>query len=1061
MGAPASSEAAPRGPIAWLIAACARHPGLTALLVAASAVWGVWSVRQIPLDAIPDLSEVQVIVYTEWPGRSAQLVEDQITYPISSQLLGAPGVQAVRGQSFFGLSFVYVIFDDDTDLYWARSRVLESMAGVESRLPEGVRPVIGPDATGVGWVYEYALVDRSGRHDLAALRALQDWTLRYALTSVPGVAEVASLGGWVRQIQVEVDPNRLAALGVTLAEVVDAVRASNEDAGGRVLELAGHEYVVRGRGYLRGPEDLERAVLRAAEGAPITVGDVATVTLGPEMRRGVADLDGEGEVVGGIVVMRYGGDALAVIDAVKERLAELGRTLPQGVEIVPTYDRSELIRTAVATLERALLEELAIVSLVVFLFLLHARSALVPILTIPVGVAIAFVPMLHQGLTANIMSLGGIAVAIGAMVDASIILVENAHKRLEAWSRLPDGERPPRREVIVRAMQEVGPSVFFALLVITVSFLPIFALTDTAGRLFRPLAYTKTYAMGFAAALSVTLTPALAALAIRGRIRSEEHHPLSRWMTRVYAPLVRRVVRARWLVVTAAALLVAATVPVFLALGTEFMPPLDEGTLLYMPTAPPGMSLTEAQRVLQLQDRELRAFPEVERVFGKVGRADTPTDPAPLSMVETIVTLKPRSQWRPGMTFERLVQEMDATLRYPGMPNTWWMPIQTRNEMLATGVRAQVGVKVYGPDLDTIERASIEIERALAGVPGTRSAYAERLTGGFYLDVEPLREEIARLGLRVRDVNEAVEVAIGGATVTSTIEGRARYPVQVRYARDFREDPAALERVLVATPAGGQVPLGQIARIVPRTGPDMLRSEAGQLAGLVQVSVGDRPIVDYVADAKRAVAERVQLPPGVHLEWAGQFRAWERARDRLLVLVPLTLLLVALLLYANTGSAVETGIVLLAVPFSLVGAIWLLWALDYNLSIAVWVGIIALAGLDAETGVVMLLYLTLSHRAHEAAGRMRTPADLEEAIVEGAARRLRPKAMTVIATMAGLLPLLWSTGTGADVMKRIAAPMVGGLTTSFALELLVYPALFAIWKRRSLPALAPSPKESA
>ncbi|HEY8492707.1 MAG TPA: efflux RND transporter permease subunit, partial [Myxococcota bacterium] len=594
----------------------------------------------------------------------------------------------------------------------------------------------------------------------------------------------------------------------------------------------------------------ERAVLRAAEGAPITVGDVATVTLGPEMRRGVADLDGEGEVVGGIVVMRYGGDALAVIDAVKERLAELGRTLPQGVEIVSTYDRSELIRAAVATLQRALLEELAIVSLVVFLFLLHARSALVPILTIPVGVAIAFVPMLHQGLTANIMSLGGIAVAIGAMVDASIILVENAHKRLEAWSRLPEGERPPRREVIVRAMQEVGPSVFFALLVITVSFLPIFALTDTAGRLFRPLAWTKTYAMGFAAALSVTLTPALAALAIRGRIRSEERHPLSRWMTRAYAPLVRRIVRARWLVVAAAALLVALTVPVFLALGTEFMPPLDEGTLLYMPTAPPGMSLTEAQRVLQLQDRELRAFPEVERVFGKVGRADRPTDPAPLSMVETIVTLKPRSQWRPGMTFERLVQEMDAKLRYPGMPNTWWMPIQTRNEMLATGVRAQVGVKVYGPDLDTIERASIEIERALADVPGTRSAYAERLTGGFYLDVEPLREEIARLGLRVRDVNQAVEVAIGGATVTSTIEGRARHPVQVRYARDFREDPAALERVLVATPSGGQVPLGQIARITPRTGPDMVRSEAGQLAGLVQVSVGDRPIVDYVADAR-------------------------------------------------------------------------------------------------------------------------------------------------------------------------------------------------------------------
>jgi Cu(I)/Ag(I) efflux system membrane protein CusA/SilA len=1048
----AAPHAAPRGPIAWLIAACARRPGLTALLVAASAALGVWSLRQVPLDAIPDLSDVQVIVFTEWPGRSAQLVEDQITYPISSRLLGAPGVRAVRGQSFFGLSFVHAIFDDHTDLYWARSRVLEYMAGGRDALPAGVTPVIGPDATGVGWVFEYALVDRSGAHDLADLRSLQDWTLRYALASVPGVAEVASLGGWVRQYQVHVDPNRLAALGVTLADVVAAVEDSNEDAGGRVLEMAGHEYVVRGRGFVRSPRDLERAVLRAGQGSPITVGDVATVTLGPDMRRGVADLDGEGEVVGGIVVMRYGGDATGVIDAVKERIAELERTLPAGVEIVPTYDRSQLIRESVDTLRRALFEELLIVSAVIFLFLLHARSALVPILTIPVGVAISFVAIREQGMTANIMSLGGIAVAIGAMVDASIILIENAHKRLEVWEQLPADERPPRRDVIVHAMQEVGPSVFFALLVITVSFLPIFALTDTAGRLFKPLAYTKTYAMAFAAALSVTLTPALAALAIRGRIRHEDRNPASRWMVRAYVPVVRQVVRRRGLVVAGAGLLMAATVPVFLSLGTEFMPPLNEGTILYMPTAPPGMSLTEAQRVLQMQDRELRAFPEAERVFGKIGRADTPTDPAPLSMVETVVTLKPKSEWRPGMTYERLVQEMDETLRYPGMPNTWWMPIQTRNEMLATGVRAQVGVKVYGPDLATIERASIDVERALAGVPGVRSAYAERLTGGFYLDIEPDREAIARLGLRVRDVNEAVETAIGGRTVTYTIEGRERYPVQVRYAPDFREDLAALERVLVATPGGAQVPLGQLARIATRTGPDMVRSEAGQLAGLVQVSVGDRPIVDYVADARRAIADQVRLPPGVRLEWAGQFRAWEQARDRLSVVVPFTLLLVAMLLYWNTGSAVETGMVLMAVPFSLIGAVWLLWWLDYNLSIAVWVGIIALAGLDAETGVVMLLYLTIAHREHEAAGRLRTMADLEEAIVEGAARRLRPKAMTVIATMVGLLPLLWSTGTGADVMKRIAAPMVGGLTTSFLLELLVYPAVFAIWKRRSLPA---------
>ncbi|MCL4685588.1 CusA/CzcA family heavy metal efflux RND transporter [Myxococcota bacterium] len=1049
MSAPAAH--APTGPVAWLIGACARHPALTVLLVAVLGAWGVWSVRQVPLDAIPDLSDVQVIVFTEWSGRSAQLVEDQITFPISSQLLSAPGVRAVRGQSFFGISFVYAIFDDTTDLYWARSRVLEYMAGVESRLPDGVVPVIGPDATGVGWVFEYALVDRSGRLDLAGLRSLQDWTLRYALASVPGVAEVASLGGAVRQYQVAVDPNRLAARGIALGEVIRAVQASNEDAGGRVVEMAGHEYVVRGRGYLRSPEDLERVALRADDGVPITVGDVGRVTLGPDMRRGVAELDGDGEVVGGIVVMRYGGDALAVIDAVKARLAELEATLPEGVEIVPTYDRSELIRAAVQTLRRALVEELLIVSFVVFLFLLHVRSALVPILTIPLGVAIAFVPIYYQGMTANIMSLGGIAVAIGAMVDASIILVENAHKRLEDWQQLPAASRPPRRDVVLHAMQEVGPSLFFALLVITVSFGPIFALTDTAGRLFKPLAFTKTYAMGFAATLSVTLTPALAALAIRGRIRREDENPISRVMVRLYEPAVRWVVRRRALVILGALLMIVGTVPAFCSLGTEFMPPLNEGTILYMPTAPPGMSITEAQRVLQLQDRELRAFPEVARVFGKIGRAETSTDPAPLSMAETVITLKPRSEWRPGMTYERLVQEMDAKLRYPGMPNTWWMPIQTRNEMLSTGVRAQLGVKVFGADLAVLERASIDIEKALANVPGTRSATAERLTGGFYLDIETDRDEIARVGLTIRDVHEAVEAAIGGRNVTWTVEGRERYPVQVRYARDYREEPDALDRVLVVTPGGGSVPLGQLARLATTTGPDMVRSEAGQLTGLVQVDVGDRPIVDYVAEAKAAVAEQVELPPGVRIEWAGQFRSWERARDRLFAVLPLTVLLVVLLLYSNTGSTIEVALVLLAVPFSLIGAVWMLWLLDYHLSIAVWVGIIALAGLDAETGVVMLLYLRLAHRDHEATGRMRSMVDLEEAIVEGAARRLRPKAMTVIATMAGLLPLLWSSGVGADVMKRIAAPMVGGLTTSFALELLVYPALFAVWKRRSLP----------
>ena len=1042
------SDTVSRGPIAWLISACARHPGLTLVLVAMSFAWGVHAVRQVPLDAIPDLSDVQVIIYTEWPGRSADLVEDQITYPISSKLLGAPGVRAVRGQSFFGLSFVYAIFDDDTDLYWARSRVLEYMGGVQSALPSDVVPVLGPDATGVGWVFEYALVDRTGTHDLAALRSLQDWHLRYALTSIPGVAEVASLGGWVRQYQIQLDPVRLAAREVALADVIEAIRASNEDSGGRVLEFAEHEYVVRGRGYVTNPDDLRKIALRAGDGTALTIDDVGFVTLGPDMRRGIAELDGEGEVVGGIVVMRSGENAADVIEAVKERLAELAPTLPTGVEIVPTYDRSELIEGATATLRRALVEELAIVSFVIFLFLLHARSALIPILTIPIGAALAFIPMLYQGLSANIMSLGGIAVAIGAMVDASIILVENIHKRLEEWEHA--GQPEARRDVLIHAMQEVGPSVFFALMVITVSFAPIFAFGSIEGRLFRPLAFTKTYSMGFAALLSVTLTPALAVLAIRGHVRSEAENPVSRTLVHAYAPVVRWVVRHRIFVVVAALLGIAVTLPVALSLGAEFMPPLNEGTILYMPTAPPGMPVGEAVRVLQQQDRELRAFPEVARVFGKIGRADTSTDPAPLSMVETIITLKPRSEWRPGMTYARLVQQMDETLRYPGMPNTWWMPIQTRNEMLSTGVRAQLGIKVYGPDIATIDRASQQIERVLATVPGARSAFAERLGGGFYLDIVVDRDAIARHGLRVRDVSEVVESAIGGMTVAQTVEGRERYPISVRYAAEFREDLPALERILVRTPAGAQVPLVQLADVRFAMGPDMLRSEAGRVVGLVSVNVADRPIVDFVADARRSVADQIELPPGVRLEWAGQFEAWERASGRLWVLVPITLSIVGLLLYFNTGSVVETAMVLLAVPFSLVGAVWLLWALDFHLSIAVWVGLIALAGLDAQTGVVMLLYLTLAYRTHVAQGRMRDAHDLEEAIVEGAARRIRPKAMTVIAMTAGLMPLLWSDGTGADVMKRVAAPMAGGLVSSFALELLVYPALFAIWKRRAL-----------
>ncbi len=1038
------------GPIARLIAGCARNRGLTILAVVAATAWGVWALRATPLDAIPDLSDVQVIVFTEWAGQSPDLVEDQITYPISARLLAAPEVRFVRGQSFFGVSFVYVIFEDGTDLYWARSRVLEYLAGVQGQLPPGVTPVLGPDATGVGWVFEYALVDRSGRLDLAELRSLQDWNLRYALASVPGVAEVASVGGFVRQYQVQVDPNQLLAFGIPLQDVVQAVRESNEEVGGRTLELAGHEYAVRGRGYVRALEDLRSVPLRVDEnGVSVRLADVARIQLGPDMRRGLVELDGEGEVVGGIVVMRYGENAQRVIQDVKARLEAVEAGLPDGVEVVVTYDRSELIEGSIGTLRRVLIEEMIIVSLVIFFFLLHARSALIPILTIPVGVLLAFVPMLYQELTANIMSLGGIAVAIGAMVDASIIVVENIHKRLEEWEHR--GHPEPRAEVLLHAMQEVGPSVFFALLVITVSFLPIFTLEATEGRLFKPLAFTKTYAMGFAAVLSVTLTPALAALLIRGRIRGEGANPVNRWLVAAYTPVVRFVVRRRGWVIVGALVLMLLTVPAALRLGTEFMPPLNEGTILYMPTAPPGMSITEAARVLQRMDQELMEFPEVARVFGKIGRAETATDPAPLEMVETVITLKPRAQWRPGMTWERLLREMDEKLRYPGMPNLFWMPIQTRTEMLATGVRSQLGVKVFGDDLAKIESAATAIEAALTRVSGTRSAVAERLTGGFFLDFHVNRAEAARYGLRVRDVNEIVETAIGGRNVSVTVEGRERYPINVRYARDFRQDLAALRRTLVATPTGAQVPLSQVATIEFAMGPPFVRSEAGQLVGFVFVDVGERPIVDYVHDARQVVAEQVTLPAGVRLEWAGQFQYFERAKQRLWLVVPLTLLLVALLLYWNTGSAVETGMVLLAVPFSLIGAIWLLYLLGYNMSVGVWVGIIALAGLDAQTGVVMLLYLTLAHRRRLEQGTLQHFADLEEAIVEGAARRIRPKLMTVVAMTAGLLPLLWSQGVGADVMKRIAAPMVGGLVTSFGLELLVYPALFAIWKRRSLP----------
>jgi len=1024
-----------------LIAWCASNRWVTLLLVAVLTGVGVWALRTTPLDAVPDLSEVQVIVFSDWEGRSPDLVEDQVTYPLVTTLLGTPRVTSVRGQSMFGSSFVNVIFEEGTDLYWARSRVLEYLSTAAAKLPEGVIPRIGPDATGVGWVFEYALVDRTGRNDLTELQSLQDWHLRYALQALPGVAEVASIGGFGKEYQVDLDPNRLAAFGISLAQVMDAVRRSNNDVGGRVLEISGTEHFVRGRGYVKRVADLENVVLDSREGTPIRIRDVGVVQVGPSERRGIAELDGQGQTVGGVVVMRSGENALDVIARVKARLQELQPSLPRGVEIVPTYDRSELIQASIHTLRRTLVEELVVVALVIAVFLLHVRSTLVPVLVLPVAVLLAFIPMRWMGLGANIMSLGGIAIAIGAMVDAAIIVVENIHKHLERWEQA--GRPGERASVVITALQEVGRPIFFSLLVITLAFLPVFTLSGTEGRLFKPLAWTKTFSMGFAALLSVTLVPAVAALLIRGRIRSEDENPVSRFLVRAYDPICRFALRFRWPVILSAGLLVVLTIPVVGRLGSEFMPPLNEGTLLYMPTAVPGISDTSAGDVLQRQNELLRSFPEVERVFGKAGRFDSPTDPAPLEMFETVVTLKPKSAWPAGMDWDTLVSRLNQAAQFTGMPNVWWMPIQTRTEMLATGVRSPLGIQVLGPDLESIELAATRVEAALQRVPGTRSAFAERIGGGHYLDFDIDRDAASRYGLRVGDVEDAIETAIGGARVTQTIEGRERFPVRVRYARDFRSSVDELRRVLVAAPSGAQIPLGQLSEVRFRTGPAMLRDEGGRLYSYVFADT-DRPIADYVADARNAVARSVELPAGTRLEWAGQYRYLERARDRLKLVVPLTLLVIFLLLLWNSRSWVEALLVMLAVPFSLVGAFWLLYLLGYNLSVAVWVGIIALAGLDAETGIVMLLYLDLAWRQH----RPRTREEAFAAIRAGAVQRIRPKMMTVVTILVGLLPILWSQGTGADVMKRIAAPMVGGVVTSAALELLVYPALYAVWKAR-------------
>ena len=1073
--------------IGKLIEFSAKNKFLVLLLLFFASAWGLWALLRVPLDAIPDLSDVQVIVYTEWPGRSPQIMEDQITYPIVSSLVAAPRVKYVRGVSMIGDSFVYVVFEDGTDLYWARSRVLEYMQGIARRLPEGVTPTLGPDATGVGWVFQYALVDKSGKHNLAELRSLQDWYLRYWLSSVPGVAEVATVGGFIKQYQVTVNPQALLAYNLRLETVIEAIRRSNNEVGGRVLEVSSVEHFVRGLGYIRSLEDIANIpVATSGKGTPILVRDIGQVQLGPDLRRGVAELNGEGEAVGGVVVMRYGENAVTVIREVKKKLEEVKRSLPEGVEIVTSYDRSSLILRAIDTLKATLREEMLIVSLVIIVFLFHLRSSLIPIFTLPIAVLLAFIPMYYLGVTANIMSLGGIAIAIGAMVDAAIIMVENAHKRLDEWQR--QGRPGSRERVIIEAFKEVGPAIFFALLVITVSFIPIFALESQEGRLFKPLAYTTMFSMAFAAALAVTLTPALATFFIRGRIHSEERHPVSRVLIALYHPIVAFVIRFRKTMVVAAVVVMALSLPVFTQLGSEFMPPLNEGTILYMPTALPGLSVTQARAVLQTQDRLLKGFPEADTVAGKIGRANSPTDPAPLNMVETVVNLKPPEAWRTvkverwhsawapewlkaplqrlwpeerPMTWDELLGEMDKTLKFPGMPNIFWMPIQTRTEMLATGIRSVLGIKVFGPDLESIEQVGTQIEAVLGPLRGTRSAFYDRAAGGYYLDFDVRRAEAARYGLTVGDVQDVIETAIGGKHITWTVEGRERYSVNLRYPRELRDDVEKLKRTLVDTPTGPAVPIGQLADIRYSVGPPMVRDEDAQLVGYVFVDVAGRDLGGYVAEAKQTLADRIRLPSGVHLTWAGQFQYLERAQEKLMFIVPLTLLLVFVLIYLNTGSAVKTLIVFLAVPFSLVGAVWLLYLLGYNLSVAVWVGLIALAGLDAETGVVMLLYLDLAYEQMRREGRLKSFADLQEAVMQGAVKRIRPKMMTVMAILVGLLPIMWGHGTGADVMKRIAAPMLGGIVTSAVLELLIYPAIYTLWKWRweVRPALTAQAKE--
>ena len=1039
---------------------CAGNRFLVLIGTAALTVWGIWALTATPLDAVPDISDVQVIVSTEWVGRSPDIIEDQITYPIVTTLVSAPRVRTVRGFTEFGISYVYVIFEDGTDIYWARSRVVEYLQGVRARLPEDSNPTIGPDATGVGWVFQYALVDETGGHNLAELRSVQDWFLRYALASVEGVAEVASIGGFVKQYQVNLDPNKLAAYDKSVKDVVQAIRASNNDVEGRLLEFSGREYMVRGRGYLTSLDDIAAVSLGAdRRGTPVRVGDVADVALGPDLRRGVAELDGKGEVVGGIVVMRFGENALRVIERVKARLREVGGALPPGVRIVPTYDRSGLINESIATLRRTLIEEAIVVSLVILVFLFHVRSALVPILALPVAVVASFIPMYYLDVTSNIMSLGGLALAIGVLVDASIVMVENAYRRVSEAGLAPAyGEQPV---VIIGAAKQVARAIFFSLIIIIVSFVPVFLLEAQEGRMFRPLAFTKTSAMVLASLLSITLVPVLMTVFVRGRrLKPESSNPVSHLFTRMYEPVLRSALRFKWSALLINFAVIPLTIPLLFALGSEFMPPLYEGTMLYMPTSQPGMSITEATRILQVQDRLLRQVPEVEQVFGTVGRGTTPTDNSPMGMVNTTVALKPRERWRPGMTFEKLQAEMDGALRLPGFPNVWTQPIRNRLDMLQTGIKTPVGIKILGTDLTVIQRLGQQIERILQNVAGTRSVYAERVAQGYFTDIRIDRQAIGRYGLTIEEVQDVIQSALGGESVTQTVEGRERYPVNVRYAREFRDNLPAVERVLVTTPTGARVPLGQLADIVLTPGPAMIRDEDAQLAGYVYVDTATRDIGGYVEAAKSALSRSLQLPPGYTLQWTGQYEFQLRARERLQFLVPLVFFIIFVLLYMTFRSAAEATIVMLSVVYAMTGGVILQWLLGYNFSVAVWVGYIALYGVAVQTGVVMVVYLheALDHRLKQGAI---TPNEILQATIDGSVLRLRPKLMTVTVVMASLVPIMWSTGVGSDVMKPIAAPIIGGMVTSTIHVLIITPIVFYIMKLRALRRGTLRPSQSS